>query len=315
MPRLDDGRVLAEAQARLEANGRSRRQRPPVCAPRRVAPQSPDTRADAGRTLSVDDARRVARIRQHRRRPCAGSGAPTCRSARSLSSTACQVRGSPRWCSTSSRGFRWRRHMPDGSPGLDTPSVRLDPAAMKTTPRTRSGRASRRLGADLAVASVVIAGVSYNGDPELLPPSLPKDIAAIDPHSSHGRTFGSLDIDPLIGCQSSRTLTSHRDQDVRRPLARLARMAAERNVCVVARPPRSQGTRRQRHLRRRRLRRHQRPSPRRPHRRATSRRSSVGRLSGREVESRRRSRRPAFRKVPRDGRTERSRRDCPHVAP
>jgi putative DNA primase/helicase len=120
--------------------------------------------------------------------------------------------------------------MPDGSPGLGTSWGTLilsyeDDAADTIRPRLEAA------GADLTRIGHIV-GVAYNGDPELLPPSLPKDVEAIDAELVARPDVRLLIIDPLMAALSA-DVDSHRDQDVRRPLARLARMAAERNVCVI----------------------------------------------------------------------------------
>ena len=120
--------------------------------------------------------------------------------------------------------------MPDGSRGCDVPAGSLilsyeDDAADTIRPRLEAAAA------DLAGIGIV-QGVSYNGDSELLPPSLPKDIAALDDLLEQQPGVRLLIIDPLMAALSA-DVDSHRDQDIRRPLARLARMAAERNVCII----------------------------------------------------------------------------------
>jgi hypothetical protein len=120
--------------------------------------------------------------------------------------------------------------MPDGSAGFGQPSETLilsyeDDAADTIRPRLEAA------GADLSRIGH-IAGVAYNGDPGLLPPTLPKDIAALDAALGERPDVRLLIIDPLMAAISA-DVDSHRDQDIRRPLAQLARMAAERNVCVI----------------------------------------------------------------------------------
>jgi len=121
-------------------------------------------------------------------------------------------------------------NMPDGSAGFSPPSGTLilsyeDDAADTIRPRLEAA------GADLSRIGH-ITGVAYNGDTELLPPTLPKDLAALDAALGERPDVRLLIIDPLMAAISA-DVDSHRDQDMRRPLARLARMAAERNVCVI----------------------------------------------------------------------------------
>jgi hypothetical protein len=120
--------------------------------------------------------------------------------------------------------------MPDGSPGLDHAADSLilsyeDDPADTLRPRLEA------VGADLDRIGI-IAGVSYNGDSELLPPSLPKDLEVLDCELASRPEVRFILIDPFAAAISA-DVDMHRDQDVRRPLARLARLARERNTCVV----------------------------------------------------------------------------------
>lgn len=78
-----------------------------------------------------------------------------------------------------------------------------------------------------------VEGIAYNGSDDLLPPSLPKDIELLgetlrDKHPD----VRLVVIDPLMAAISA-DIDSHRDQDVRRVLARLAKIAQECHVCIV----------------------------------------------------------------------------------
>jgi len=78
-----------------------------------------------------------------------------------------------------------------------------------------------------------VAGVAYNGDEFLLPPSLPQDLALLEQVLLDRPEIRLVIIDPLTAALGN-DVDSHRDQDVRRVLARLARIAADKGVCIIA---------------------------------------------------------------------------------
>jgi len=124
-----------------------------------------------------------------------------------------------------------RAPMPDGMIGYGAPFSTLilsyeDDAADTLRPRLEAA------GADVRAIGI-IQGVSYDDNAEsTMPVSLPKDIEAVDTELGNRPDVRLLIIDPITAAISS-DVDMHRDQDVRRPLARLARMAAERQVCIV----------------------------------------------------------------------------------
>jgi hypothetical protein len=127
------------------------------------------------------------------------------------------------------RGSRGRK-MPDGTRGdvegaWDTLVLTYEDVAANTLrPRVEAagGKLSR---------VHVITGVTRGDDVEV-PASLPEDIDALEGMlKEHPRTRLVM-IDPLMAALSS-DVDSHRDQDVRRVLARLARLAQQYNLCIV----------------------------------------------------------------------------------
>jgi hypothetical protein len=76
--------------------------------------------------------------------------------------------------------------------------------------------------------------VTHEQSGDVLPVSLPKDLAALESVllETVGDYYRLLIIDPLAAAISA-DVDMHRDQDVRRPLARLARMAADYNICIA----------------------------------------------------------------------------------
>ena len=118
--------------------------------------------------------------------------------------------------------------MPDGSGGSRPADVVLltyeDDPARTLNPRARAA------GADLDRLHYLM-GVGTS-DADSLPPSLPEDLAAIEAMLAENPAIRLLVIDPLMAALSS-MVDSHRDQDVRRVLARLSRLAQQYHVCIV----------------------------------------------------------------------------------
>lgn len=77
-----------------------------------------------------------------------------------------------------------------------------------------------------------VAGVSYNGDELLLPPSLPKDLALLELALSDRPSIRFVVVDPLMAALGAE-VDSHSDQSTRRVLARLARMAEQTGACIA----------------------------------------------------------------------------------
>lgn len=119
--------------------------------------------------------------------------------------------------------------MPDGSAGAPASDTIIltyeDDAADTLRPRLEAA------GGDAARVHHV-AGVSYNGDDLLLPPSLPKDLALLELALSERPAVRFVVVDPLMAALGA-DVDSHRDQDVRRVLARLARLAEQAGVCIA----------------------------------------------------------------------------------
>lgn len=77
-----------------------------------------------------------------------------------------------------------------------------------------------------------VTGITSPGSDDLLPPSLPEDLDALEQVLKGQPSTRLVIIDPLMSALG-REIDSHRDQDIRRVLSRLARIAAKRNVCVL----------------------------------------------------------------------------------
>lgn len=121
------------------------------------------------------------------------------------------------------------RAMPDGSAGKDAADTLIltyeDDASDTLRPRLEAARA------DLTRVHHV-AGVSYNGDDLLLPPSLPKDLAPLEQTIAERPAVRLVIVDPLMAALGGE-VDSHKDQSVRGVLARLARIAVEAEVCFL----------------------------------------------------------------------------------
>jgi len=77
-----------------------------------------------------------------------------------------------------------------------------------------------------------VKGMAYDGEADLLAPTLPQDLAALSKALEARPDTRLVIIDPLVASLSGK-IDSHRDQDTRRVTAQLARIAGERNVCIV----------------------------------------------------------------------------------
>lgn len=119
--------------------------------------------------------------------------------------------------------------MPDGTPGPPPGDTLIltyeDDAADTLRPRLEAAQ-----GDPARVHHV--AGVSYNGDDLLLPPSLPKDLALLETAIKNRPRMQLVIIDPLMAALGA-DVDSTSDQSMRRVLARLARIAEGTGVCIV----------------------------------------------------------------------------------
>jgi hypothetical protein len=128
------------------------------------------------------------------------------------------------------RGSRGRK-MPDGSRGdvtkpWDTMILTYeDDAADTLRPRIEAARGDPS-------RIRYVKGMAYDGEADLVAPTLPQDLAALDRALKARSNIRLVVIDPLVASLSGK-IDSHRDQDTRRVTAQLARIASERNVCIV----------------------------------------------------------------------------------
>lgn len=77
-----------------------------------------------------------------------------------------------------------------------------------------------------------VRGTKTKSHADLTPPSFPRDIGALDAALGKNPSIRLVVVDPLSAALGVE-IDSHRDQDVRRALSRLAALASERAVCVV----------------------------------------------------------------------------------
>lgn len=128
------------------------------------------------------------------------------------------------------RGSRGRK-MPDGSRGdvKETWETLIltyeDDAADTLRPRIEAAEGDPR-------RIRYVKGIAYEGEPDLLAPTLPQDLNALGRALDARPDTRLVIIDPLVASLSGK-IDSHRDQDTRRVTAQLARIASERNVCIV----------------------------------------------------------------------------------
>lgn len=77
-----------------------------------------------------------------------------------------------------------------------------------------------------------VEGVGPTGSADLLPPSLPNDLDALESELRDKPSVRLVIIDPLSAALSA-DVDSHRDTDVRRVMSKLARLAQEYSVCIL----------------------------------------------------------------------------------
>ena len=77
-----------------------------------------------------------------------------------------------------------------------------------------------------------VKGMAYNGESDLVAPTLPQDLAALEKVLKARADIRLVVIDPLMASLSGK-VDAHRDQDTRRVTAQLARIASRRKVCIV----------------------------------------------------------------------------------
>ncbi|HTR77018.1 MAG TPA: AAA family ATPase, partial [Gemmatimonadaceae bacterium] len=129
------------------------------------------------------------------------------------------------------------RAMPDGSVGYQADAAAPTPA--DTVILTYEDDVADTLRPRLEAAGGDVdrvhhvAGVTHVGDDQLLPASLPVDLEGLENALARYPQARLLVIDPLATALSGAVHSSN-EQSIRRVLARLARLAVARDVCIVA---------------------------------------------------------------------------------